>query len=68
LIFGNVVFGWGLNQDSGPDVAEYTSTGQRRFTLTFTDPATFVYRAIPILPDVFTRDDFKTGMDAQYAN
>jgi hypothetical protein len=68
LVFGNVVFGWGHNQDSGPDVAEYTSTGQRRFTLTFTDPATFVYRAIPILPDVFTRADFVAGMDAQYAN
>jgi hypothetical protein len=56
---GHWVTGWGFNNN----FAEYTSDGTRVFRLI----GTFVYRAIPILPGEFTREEFRNGMDARYA-
>jgi hypothetical protein len=56
---GHWVTGWGFNNN----FSEYTSNGTRVFRLV----GTFVYRALPILPGEFTREEFRNGMDAKYA-
>jgi hypothetical protein len=56
---GNWVTGWGgTNQ-----ISEYGPDDTRIFRLL----GTFVYRGIPLLPGEFTPDQFRAGMDAQYA-
>jgi Arylsulfotransferase (ASST) len=57
---GDWVVGWG----GGPMITENRPDGTEVFRLT--GAGTFVYRAIPILPGQFARDQFRAGMDAQY--
>ncbi|MDQ6852867.1 MAG: aryl-sulfate sulfotransferase [Actinomycetota bacterium] len=56
---GNVVVGWG----GTPQIREYQQDGTRLFGIS---GGNFVYRAVPILPGVYTPDQFRAGMDAQY--
>ena len=56
---GNVVTGWG----GTPQIAEYASDGSRLFRIS----GTFVYRGTPILPGSFTAQQFRDGMDTQFA-
>jgi Arylsulfotransferase (ASST) len=57
---GNWVTGWGGSGQS----SEYAPDSTRVFRLL----AGFVYRGIPLLPGQFTADEFRAGMDAQYAS
>jgi hypothetical protein len=63
---GNYVIGWGGNATTAPDFTESTRFGARLFELTYTDANASVYRALPVLPGEFSRDDLRAGMDAQY--
>jgi hypothetical protein len=57
---GNWVTGWGGTDtitENGPDD---TRVSRLR--------TTFVYRGIPLLPGQFTADEFRAGMDAQFAS
>jgi Arylsulfotransferase (ASST) len=56
---GNVVTGWG----GTPQISEYASDGTRLFRIS----GTFVYRGTPILPGTFTAQQFRDGMDTQFA-
>ncbi len=60
----NVVFGWGGNPGSAPDITEATRNGSRLFELSFTN--TFIYRGLPVPPGVLSRTTLRSGMDAQY--
>jgi arylsulfotransferase ASST len=57
---GDVVTGWG----GTPQIAEYAPDGTRLFRIS----GTFVYRGTPILPGDFTAQQFRDGMDAQFAS
>jgi hypothetical protein len=57
---GNWVTGWGSTDtitENGPDD-----------TRVFRLRTPFVYRGIPLLPGQFTADEFRAGMDAQFAS
>jgi len=56
---GNTVVGWG----GTPQISEYQPDGTRLFGIS---GGNFVYRAVPILPGVYTPDEFRAGMDVQY--
>jgi hypothetical protein len=56
---GNIVTGWG----GTPQIAEYAPDGTRLFRIS----GTFVYRGTPILPGSFTAQQFRDGMDTQFA-
>ena len=56
---GNAVVGWG----GTPQISEYQPDGTRLFGIS---GGNFVYRAVPILPGVYTPDEFRAGMDVQY--
>jgi len=56
---GNIVTGWG----GTPQIAEYAPDGTRLFRIS----GTFVYRGTPLLPGQFTAQQFRDGMDAQFA-
>jgi hypothetical protein len=56
---GNVVVGWG----GTPHISEYQPNGTRVFRIS---GGLFVYRGVPIVPGVYTPDQFRAGMDAQY--
>jgi Arylsulfotransferase (ASST) len=56
---GDWVAGWG----STPQIAEYAPDGTRLFRIS----GTFVYRGTPISADQFTAQQFRDGMDAQFA-
>jgi hypothetical protein len=66
LFSGHYIIGWGGNQDGSADFTETNRLGTRRFALSFTDPQAFIYRVVPILPDLVSRDALRAGMDAQY--
>ena len=51
--------GWG----GTPQIAEYAPDGTRLFRIS----GTFVYRGTPLLPGQFTAQQFRDGMDAQFA-
>jgi hypothetical protein len=55
---GNAVTAWGGNRW----ITEHRPDGRQVFRL----DATFVYRAVPILPGQYTRQQFRIGMDAQF--
>jgi hypothetical protein len=57
---GDVVTGWG----GTPQIAEYAPDGTRLFRIS----GTFVYRGTPILSGQFTVQQFRDGMDAQFAS
>jgi hypothetical protein len=57
---GNWVTGWG----GTPQISEYAPDGTRLFRIS----GTFVYRGTPVLPGEFTAQQFRDGMDAQFAN
>jgi Arylsulfotransferase (ASST) len=57
---GDVVTGWG----GTPQIAEYAPDGTRLFRIS----GTFVYRGTPLLPGQFTAQQFRDGMDAQFAS
>jgi len=57
---GDWVMSWGAN----PLVAEYSSTGARVFSITFS--GTYSYRADPVLPGVLTRDALRAAMNTLY--
>jgi hypothetical protein len=57
---GDVVTGWG----GTPQIAEYAPDGTRLFRIA----GTFVYRGTPLLPGPFTAQQFRDGMDAQFAS
>lgn len=60
---GDIVVGWG----GTPQISEYAPDGTRLFRIS----GTFVYRGTPILsgqfPGQFTIQQFRDGMDAQFA-
>jgi hypothetical protein len=56
---GDVVVGWG----GTPQIAEYAPDLTRLFRIS----GTFVYRGTPILAPQFTAQQFRDGMDAQFA-
>ncbi len=56
---GDIVTGWG----GTPQISEHAPDGTRVFHI----GGTFVYRATPILPGEFTAQQFRDGMDAQFA-
>ena len=56
---GDIVAGWG----GTPQIAEYAPDGTRLFRIS----GTFVYRGTPLLPGQFTAQQFRDGMDAQFA-
>lgn len=56
---GDIVTGWG----GTPQIAEYAPDGARLFRIS----GTFVYRGTPLLPGQFTAQQFRDGMDAQFA-
>ncbi len=56
---GNIVTGWG----GTPQIAEYAPDGTRLFRIS----GTFVYRGTPILPGSLTAQQFRDGMDTQFA-
>jgi hypothetical protein len=60
---GDIVTGWG----GTPQISEYAPDGTRVFRIS----GTFVYRGTPILvgefPGQFTAQQFRDGMDAQFA-
>jgi len=57
---GDWVMSWGGN----PLVAEYSVGGSRVFSMTFA--SAYSYRADAVLPGVLTRDQLRSGMNAQY--
>ncbi len=56
---GDIVTGWG----GTPQIAEYAPDGTRLFRFS----GTFVYRGTPLLPGDYTAQQFRDGMDAQFA-
>jgi len=56
---GDIVIGWG----GTPQIAEYAPDGTRLFRFS----GTFVYRGTPLLPGDYTAQQFRDGMDAQFA-
>jgi hypothetical protein len=56
---GNWVTGWG----GTPQISEYAPDGTRLFRIS----GTFVYRGTPVLPGQITAQQFRDGMDAQFA-
>jgi hypothetical protein len=56
---GNWVSGWG----GTPQISEYAPDGTRLFRI----GGTFVYRGTPLLPGQITAQQFRDGMDAQFA-
>ena len=56
---GDIVTGWG----GTPQISEHAPDGTRVFHI----GGTFVYRATPILPGEFTAQQFRDGMEAQFA-
>src|SRR5207248_3062382 len=56
---GDIVMGWG----GTPQIDEYAPDGTRLFRIS----GTFVYRGTPLLPGQFTAQQFRDGMDAQFA-
>jgi Arylsulfotransferase (ASST) len=56
---GDIVTGWG----GTPQIAEYAPDGTRLFRIS----GTFVYRGTPLLPGDYTAQQFRDGMDAQFA-
>jgi arylsulfotransferase ASST len=57
---GDTVIGWG----GTPQISEYAPDGSRIFRILGGTSVT-VYRGTPIVPGVFTADQFRNGMDAQ---
>jgi hypothetical protein len=51
------------NRGGTPQIAEYAPDGTRLFRIS----GTFVYRGTPILPGSFTAQQFRDGMDTQFA-
>jgi Arylsulfotransferase (ASST) len=58
---GDWVAGWG----GVPNFAELTPAGQPVFRITFSGTQ-FSYRTVPLEPGALSRDDLRTGMDAQF--
>jgi hypothetical protein len=60
LAGGNWVTGWGGTTTATENGAD----GTRVFGLTV---ASRIYRVIPLLPEQFTAEELRTGMDTQYS-
>ena len=60
LAGGDWVASWGAN----PLVAEYSASGARVFSITFS--GAYSYRADPVLPGVLTRAALRTAMNTLY--
>lgn len=59
---GDWVADWGSN----PFFTEVTSTGTPVYTVNWTDPGAFAYRAIPIMPGTYTSAQLRAGMNTMF--
>lgn len=63
---GSWLTSWGGVGETPHPVAEYNRAGQRIFSLEFTQPGVFSYRAVPIAPGILGDRELRAGMNSQY--